>query len=287
MLVRIIGEDVDIKTSPQKQLGQIKADPGQVEQIIVNLSVNARDAMSDGGKLTIETADVTLDEDYCKKHIHVVPGNYVMLAISHNGEGMNKETQKNIFDPFFTTKKEGQGTGLGLATVYGIVKQHNGHIEVYSEIGEGTTFKVYFPQVHEKAEAIVRKSPLADLPRGGETVFIVEDESMVRNIAIKILTRLGYKVMNAENGPNALAIIEKQQTPIDLLLTDVVMPNMNGRELAEKIKGFYPNIKILFSSGYTEDVIAHHGVLDEGIDFIGKPYTPQSLAMKVRKVLDA
>ena len=241
MLIRIIGEDLDLKVTPQKQLGQIKADPGQVEQIIINLSVNARDAMPDGGKLTIETADVILDEEYRKAHPHVEPGNYVMLAISDNGDGMDEETQKNIFDPFFTTKPEGRGTGLGLATVYGIVKQHNGHTEVYSEIGEGTTFKVYFPLAAEKAESILRTSQIDDLPHGTETVFIVEDESMVLKIAIKILTRMGYKVMSADCGPNALAIVEKEQPSVDLLLTDIVMPNMNGRELAEKMEKLYPN----------------------------------------------
>ena len=286
MLGRIIGEDIEIKFTPTKRLGQIKADPGQVEQIITNLSVNARDAMPNGGKLTIETTNVSLDEDYCNLHPHVKQGEYVRLVVSDNGEGMDQETQNNIFDPFFTTKEEGQGTGLGLATVYGIVKQHDGHIEVYSEIGEGTTFKVYFPLIREKAEAITRTSPLKDLPHGTETVFIVEDESMVRNIAIKILTRLGYKVMSADDGTHALATIHDKAVSIDLLLTDIVMPKMNGRELAEKLQKEYPEMKVLFSSGYTEDVIAHHGVLEEGLSFIGKPYTPQALAKKVREVLD-
>ena len=286
LLARIIGEDITIKTIPRKHLGRIKADPGQVEQIIVNLAVNARDAMPDGGKLTIETANVSLGEDYCKKHPNVKQGNYVMLAISDNGEGMNEEILKNIFDPFFTTKAEGQGTGLGLATVYGIVKQHGGNVEVYSEIGVGTIFKVYFPLVRAKAEIITRSSPLINLPRGTETVFIVEDELLVRKIAIKILTRLGYKVMSVDDGVHALSDIKKSAIQIDLLLTDVVMPNMNGRELAEKVQMEYPEMKVLFTSGYTENVIAHHGILDEGLNFIGKPYTPQALAEKVRKVLD-
>ncbi|MCP4601554.1 MAG: PAS domain S-box protein [Proteobacteria bacterium] len=287
MLGRIIGEDVEIKTLPLKRLGRIKADPGQVEQIITNLAVNARDAMPDGGKLTIETVNVNLDEEYCKKHPYVEPGKYVMLAISDNGVGMVKETQSRIFDPFFTTKAEGQGTGLGLATAYGIVKQHGGHVEVYSEIGAGTTFKIYFPLVQSKAETITRTSPLSHLPRGTETVYIVEDESMVRNIATKILTRLGYKVVSADDGLHALAAANDKGIPIDLLLTDIVMPNMNGRELAEKLHKQYPEMKVLFTSGYTENVIVHHGVLEEGLNFIGKPYTPQGLAEKVRKVLDA
>ncbi len=286
MLVRLIGEDVDLQTIPTRGLGHVKADVGQVEQILVNLAVNARDAMPDGGKLTVETADVKLDEAYCRAHPHVEPGDYVMLAVSDNGEGMDEETRKKVFDPFFTTKKEGEGTGLGLATVYGIVKQHGGHIEVYSERGEGTTFKVYFPTVVERAEAFIRKTEMDDLPKGTETVLVVEDESMVRKIAIRILKRQGYTVHHADSGGDALAKVEDENLHIDLLLTDIVMPNMNGRQLVEKLQERFGNMKVLYTSGYTENVIAHHGVLDEGVDFIGKPYTPQALAKKVRAVLD-
>ena len=286
MLVRLIGEDVDLRSIPMDRLGLIKADPGQIEQILINLAVNARDAMPDGGKLTIKTANVELDEDYCRKHMHIEPGNFVMLAVSDTGVGMDEETQRNIFEPFFTTKAINEGTGLGLATVYGIVKQHEGYIEVYSEVEKGTTFKIYFPLVRDKVESIESVSPLNDLPRGTETVFIVEDEEMVRKIAIRILTRLGYKVISADDGGNALLIARKKGIAIDLLLTDVVMPSMNGRELARTLRKQYPNMRVLYTSGYTENVIAHHGVLDEGLDFIGKPYTPHALALKVREVLD-
>ena len=286
MLVRIIGEDLELKTIPQTDLGFIKADPGQIEQVIINLSINARDAMPDGGKLTIETAEVSLDEDYCKTNLNVEPGDHVMLAVSDNGTGMDEETRKNIFDPFYTTKEEGQGTGLGLAMVYGIVKQHGGSINAYSEVGEGTTFKIYFPLVKEQAQPVEKKRRAPTLPHGTEIIFVVEDETMVRNTATRILTRLGYQVISAKDGPDALAVIEKLKTPIDLLLTDVIMPNMNGRELAERVRRQYPEVKVLYTSGYTENVIAHHGVLDEGLDFLGKPYNPQSLAAKVRTLLD-
>jgi PAS domain S-box-containing protein len=286
MLVRILGEDLELQTIPQTQLGLIKADPGQIEQVVTNLGINARDAMPDGGKLTIETADVFLDEDYCKTNPNVQPGDYVMLTVCDNGSGMDAETQKNIFDPFYTTKKEGQGTGLGLAMVYGIVTQHGGSIAVSSEVGEGTTIKVYFPRVQEKEDPLDKKLDDPELPQGTETILVVEDEETVRNIAIRMLTRLGYQIISAEDGPNALAIIEKLTTPIDLLLTDVIMPNMNGRELAERVRLKHPEMKILYTSGYTKDVIGHHGVLDEGLEFLAKPYTPWTLAAKVRKLLD-
>ena len=286
MLGRIIGEDLELETIPQTHLGHIKADPGKIEQVIVNMAVNSRDAIPDGGKLTIETADVFLDEDYCKTHPYCEPGDYVMLAVSDNGTGMSGETMKNIFDPFFTTKSDSLGTGLGLAMVYGIVKQHGGSINVYSEVGEGTTFKVYFPLVKEEVEPIDNTLKNPELPHGVETVLVVEDEPMVRKIAVRILTRLGYNVISAEDGPNALATLEKMKTPIDLLLTDVIMPNMNGRELAERVRRQRPETKVIFTSGYTKDTIADRGVLDQGLEFLGKPYSPQALAVKVRGVLD-
>ncbi len=286
MLERLIGEDIHLRIIPDRNLGRVKVDPGQIEQIIVNLSVNARDAMPDGGKLTIETQNKVLDEQYCKNRPNVNPGEFVMLAISDNGVGMDSNTQLKIFDPFYTTKNVGEGTGLGLSTSYGIVKQHNGYIQVYSELGKGTTFKVYFPKVEDEAEDIKENRVINDLPRGTETILVVEDESLVRNIAIKILKRQGYKVLCADNGPNALAIVEQEKPNIDLLLTDMVMPYMNGRELSNRLAKAYPVMKILFSSGYTENVIAHHGVLDDGVNFIGKPYSPQELAKKVRNVLD-
>ncbi len=287
MLQRLIGEDIDLRTIPKKELGRIKVDPGQVEQVLVNLVVNARDAMPDGGKLTIETGNVVLDEDYCRANSQVEPGDYVMLAVSDNGEGMDLQTQRMVFDPFFTTKKEGKGTGLGLATTYGVIKQHSGHIKIYSELGKGTTFKVYLPRVHEKVEELTRGSVWSGLPMGTESVLVVEDESMVRNIAIKILARQGYKVHHADTGATAIAMVEKDRLNVDLLLTDIVMPTMNGRELATRLTAMNPKLKVLFTSGYTENVIAHHGVLEKGINFLGKPYGPQSLVQKVREVLDS
>ena len=286
MLVRLIGEHIELQTVPFPSLGTVKADPGQVEQILINLAVNARDAMPHGGKLLLETANVTLDEKYCAMHPDVEPGDYVMIAVSDTGEGMDKDTLSKVFDPFFTTKKESEGTGLGLATVYGIVKQHKGNIEVYSEPGHGTTFKVYLPRVQESAEAVVRKTLVDNLPTGNETVLVVEDEPMVRKIAVKILSRQGYTVLEAESGGEALALVDDQSPSIDLLMTDIVMPNMNGRVLSEKLRERYENLKVLFTSGYTENVIAHHGVLEKGLHFIGKPYSPLTLAKKVRKVLD-
>lgn len=285
MLGRIIGEDIEITIEQTKNLGQIKADAGQVEQIITNLAVNARDAMPKGGKLNIKTSNVSLDDEYCKLHPNLEQGEYVKLSISDTGEGMDEETQKNIFDPFFTTKAEGQGTGLGLATAYGIIKQHGGHVEVQSEQDKGTTFEIYFPMVQEKAEPLSRTSTFGYLPQGDETVLIVEDEPMVRNIAIKILKRLGYNIISAEDGLNALGIVRNSTVSIDLLLTDIVMPKMNGRELAEELQKDYPQMKVLFTSGYTKEVIASHGILEEGINFISKPYTPQALAKRVREVL--
>ncbi len=286
MLRRLIGEDLELSTIPTRDLGRIKADPGQLEQILVNLAVNARDAMPNGGKLTIETANVTYKDVKCELCSEIRKGEYVLLTISDNGVGMDEDIRKKMFDPFFTTKKEGEGTGLGLAMVYGIVLQHEGHIEVQSKPGEGTTFHISFPTVMEEAETLTRKTTMDDLPSGSETVLLVEDERMVRNIATKILVRQGYKVHSSDSGPMALSKVKKENLEIDLLVTDIVMPGMNGRELAEELQSIIPNLKVLYTSGYTEDVIAHHGVLDEGLSFIGKPYTPQDLAKMVRKVLD-
>lgn len=286
MLIRTIGEDINLRSIPASNLSNIKADPNQIEQIIVNLAINARDAMSKGGKLTIETADVTLDKHYTATHPYLETGEYVMLAISDNGEGICQADIQNIFDPFFTTKAEGEGTGLGLSTVYGIVKQHQGYIEVYSEPGNGTTFKIYFPVVRDKSQTITTNIQQENFPTGNENIFIVEDEEMVRKIAIKILERLGYNVRYSDNGVNALKIIREENLKIDLLLTDVVMPEMNGKDLAEEIIKLNGDIKVLFTSGYTKEVIAQHGILEDGIEFIGKPYNPQDLAVKVRSVLD-
>ncbi len=287
MLVRLIGEDIELQTIPTQQLGSVIVDPAQFEQIVVNLAINARDSMPTGGKLVIETANVELNEDYCRLHSDTQPGNFVMLVVSDTGHGMSEEVRQHLFEPFFTTKPKGRGTGLGLATICGAVKQAGGSIDVYSEVDHGTSFKIYLPQVKQEAEKIAVSTRVMDLPRGNETILLVEDEAIVKNTTMKFLKRLGYGVLHASDGNEALVLADRHQSRIDLLLTDVVMPGMNGRQLAERLVSIHPEIKILFTSGYTENVIAHHGVLDEGLSFIGKPYTPQALAMKIREVLGA
>jgi PAS domain S-box-containing protein len=285
MIRRLIGEDILFVTKLQPELGQIKADPAQVEQIIMNLVVNARDAMKTGGKLTIETQNVHLDKNYAKTHIAVEPGRYIMLAISDNGIGMDKETQEHIFEPFFTTKEE-KGTGLGLSTVYGIVKQSGGNIWVYSEPEKGTTFKVYLPGV-EEAFVIKKKAEKAvEALKGTETVLVVEDELVVREMIVLVLKDNGYTVLEASNGPEALAIFEQYKDQVNLLLTDAIMPGMNGKELTDRITAMNPNIKVLYTSGYTDDVIVHHGILEEGINFIQKPFVPSLLLQMVREVFE-
>jgi two-component system cell cycle sensor histidine kinase/response regulator CckA len=286
MLSRLIGEDIDLQTILSNDISNINADAGQMEQIIVNLSVNARDAMPNGGKLTIETANVELDEAYCQTHADIQPGKYIMLTLSDNGIGMDDAIKEHIFEPFFTTKGVGEGTGLGLAIVYGVVKQHNGSIEFYSELGHGTTFKIYLPIVEDKVSVQSKESEKPDLLIGNETILVVEDDGIVREIAVEFLMYLGYKVLSAENGGMALIIAEQHEGSIQLMLTDVVMPNINGRQLAERLQREYPEMKVLYTSGYTGDVIAHHDILDSGLNFIGKPYKLQSLAKKIRDVLD-
>jgi PAS domain S-box-containing protein len=285
MLHRLIGEDIELKAVLAADLGNVKVDPAQLEQVIVNLAVNSRDAMPDGGVLTLETSNVTLSEDYCATHPYTEPGNYVMIAVSDSGTGMSGEVKAHLFEPFFTTKEKGKGTGLGLSTVFGAVKQNRGSIEVYSEIGEGTTFKIYLPRVYEVTERPSRSSA-EDMPGGSETIILVEDEDIVRSYAEKVLKKAGYRVYAFSNGGEALTAVQKFGEPVHLLVTDVIMPGMNGRVLARNLCSKLPGLKVLFSSGYTENVIAHHGVLYEGIAFIGKPYTPQALASKVREVLD-
>ncbi|MDQ1326964.1 MAG: two-component system, cell cycle sensor histidine kinase and response regulator CckA, partial [Candidatus Poribacteria bacterium] len=260
---------------------------GQIEQIIVNLAVNARDAMLNGGKLSIDTANVELDEAYCKTHVNTQPGKYVMLMVSDNGSGMDNATKEHIFEPFYTTKGVGEGTGLGLATVYGIVKQHNGSIEFYSELGHGTTFRIYLPIVEGEVSIQPKESKKTEMPTGNETILVVEDEGIVREMAVEFLSSLGYNVLSAENGGMALMIAEQHKGMIQLMLTDVVMPNMNGHQLAERLQREYPEMKVLYTSGYTENIIVHHGILDSGLNFIGKPYMLQSLANKLRDLLDA
>jgi PAS domain S-box-containing protein len=286
MLIRLIGEHIDLNMVLGEDLGLVKVDPGQFEQILVNLAVNARDAMPEGGKLLIETANVDLDDVYCARHPYVRPGRFVMLAVSDTGHGMTEEVRKQIFEPFFTTKPKGTGTGLGLATIYGVVKQSDGSIEVYSEVGKGTTFKIYLPRVEGEAARPGESDLPMELLEGSETVLLVEDEEVVRNLCVRILERLGYRVMQASNGDEAIALAMGYEERIDLLMTDVVMPGMHGRELANRLTRIHPETRVLFTSGYTDNAIVHHGVLDEGVSFIGKPYSPSALARKVRDVLD-
>ena len=288
MLGRLIGEDVELLTILEPALWQVEADPGQVEQVIMNLAVNARDAMPKGGKLTIETANVDLDRNYYRNHgiKEEQPGSYVMLAVSDTGIGMNEETRERIFEPFFTTKEIGKGTGLGLSTIYGIVMQNNGFIWVYSEPGQGTTSKIYLPRNMGDPEPKDKKqTPVGGLD-GSETVLVVEDDNALRKLARTVLKQKGYKVLEAENGEDALRISEEHDGSIDLLITDVVMPKMGGRKTAERLQPLYPRMKVIYMSGYTDNAIAHHGVLEPGLNFIEKPFSPKALARKVRETLD-
>ncbi|MBF8258250.1 MAG: PAS/PAC sensor hybrid histidine kinase [Actinobacteria bacterium] len=285
MLIRLIGENIDLKTIPGEDLWLVKVDAGQFEQILVNLAVNARDAMPDGGKVVIETSNAELDDDYCSRHPYVKPGRFVVVAVSDTGHGMSEEVKEHIFEPFFTTKAKGSGTGFGLATTYGAVKQAGGSIEVYSEVGMGTTFKIYLPRIEGETSKLERDDRPKKLLGGTETVLLVEDENIVRELAVRVLDELGYRVLQAGNGDTAIALAMKYGERIDLLLTDVVMPGMSGREVANRLTQIHPETRVLFTSGYTDDAIVHHGVLDEGVSFIGKPYTPSALARKVREVL--
>jgi len=286
MLKRIIGEDIELVSYLSEGLWRVKVDPSQMEQVIINIVVNARDAMPEGGKLTIETANVELDEEYARRHIAVKPGPYVMLSISDTGMGMTKEVQEKIFEPFFTTKEMGRGTGLGLSTVYGIVKQSGGNIWVYSEVGRGSTFKIYLPRVEEALQEVVREELIGEIPCGSETILVVEDEEVVRKLAVRLLKKQGYKVLEAPDGGQAFLLCEKYQDPIHLILTDVVMPGMSGRELVERLQRIHPEMKALYMSGYTDNVILHHGILEQGLAFIQKPFTLEILGKKVREVLD-
>jgi PAS domain S-box-containing protein len=286
MLRRLIGEDIDLAWLPETRVGSIKMDPTQIDQILANLCINARDAISDVGKITIETDMVTFDEAYCADHAGFVPGDFVMLAVSDNGCGMDRQTLDNLFEPFFTTKGVGKGTGLGLATVYGIVKQNKGFINVYSEPGRGTTFKIY---LRKHTGPLIEDQPprVESVPRGrGEMVLVVEDEPSTLKLAERMLTDLGYQVLIAENPSAVMQLAAAHTGAIALLVTDVVMPGMNGRDLADQLRTLYPDLKTLFMSGYTANVIAHHGVLDAGVQFIQKPFSKKDLATKVRQTLD-
>lgn len=287
LINRIIGEDIQLRLYLDPKLWNIKVDPVQIEQVIMNLISNARDAMHDGGVLTIQTANALLDEEYAKKHISVVPGEYVMIAIEDTGVGMTEDIKAHIFEPFFTTKEIGKGTGLGLATVYGIVKQSSGNIWVYSEQGHGTTFKIYFPKIAEETTSytIVEKNNV--IPHGKETLLVVEDNKEVRGFILTVLKNIGYKVFEAQDGIEALSILTEKKGKIDMIITDVVMPNLSGDKLAARIKDLYSNIKILYMSGYSDNIITEKGILKEGINYLQKPLNAVTLAQTVRRVLDS
>ena len=286
MLRQLIGEDINLSWKPGAALWSIKADPSQIDQILANLCINARDAISGVGKITIGTANSTFDEDYCALHAGFVPGEYVLLFMSDDGCGIDKETLSHLFEPFFTTKSIGKGAGLGLATVYGIIKQNNGFINVYSEPDQGTTFKIYLPRHVGKTEQHRTKGQMEPARRGHETILLVEDERAILTLSKFMLEKQGYRVLTAGTPGEAIRLAEEKAEEIHLLMTDVVMPEMNGRDLSNKMLSLYPNLKCLFMSGYTANVIAHHGVLDEGVHFIQKPFSREGLAAKVREALD-
>ncbi len=286
MLRRLIGEHINLVMVRKPALGQVKGDPGQIHQVILNLAVNARDAMPQGGKLTLETGNVDLDEEYARRHVTVRPGSYVRLTVSDTGIGMDEQTRSRIFDPFFTTKEKGKGTGLGLATVYGIVKQSGGHITVHSEPGRGTAFRIYLPRVEEKPEAVDPGQAGPSAPKGSETLLLVEDEETVWLALRKVLRSKGYTVLEARHGGEALSICERYAGPIHLLVTDVVMPQMSGPELAHRLTPLRPEMKVLYMSGYMDEAIVHDGTLDSEA-FLQKPFAPEVLAHKVREVLGA
>jgi signal transduction histidine kinase len=285
MLERVIGEDISCALALAPEVESVKADPHRLEQALLNLAVNARDAMPGGGTLTLSTANADLDEAYGRQHVGAKPGHYVMLAVSDTGCGMDAATQARVFEPFFTTKEVGKGTGLGLAMVYGIVKQSGGYIWVYSEVGVGTTFKIYLPVVHERHEEAVASAPTGPVPRGTETILLVEDEDGVRELIEDILTAQGYRVLAASRGTEALQISEFVDGDIHLLVTDVVMPQMSGREVALRLAARRPKMRVLYLSGYTDDAISHHGIIEPGVAFLQKPFASADLARRIREVL--
>ena len=285
MLQRLIGEDIQLITKMAQPLGMVKADPGQIEQVLMNLAVNARDAMPEGGKLIIETASIELDENYAQTHANVQPGQYVMLAVSDTGGGMDKDTLAHIFEPFFTTKEQGKGTGLGLATVYGIVRQSGGHIWVYSELGRGTTFKIHLPCTDERARTVESSASVGKQFEQSVTVLLVEDEESVRKLAQRILEINGIVVLEAGSAEEALNLYQQHNGQIDLLITDVIMPGSSGRELSDRLRAQTSDLKVLFMSGYTDDAIVHLGILEAKVPFVQKPFTPDTLINKVAEVL--
>jgi two-component system cell cycle sensor histidine kinase/response regulator CckA len=285
MLRRLIGENIQIVIRHDPALGTVSADPGQIAQVLMNLAVNARDSMPQGGTLTIETANAVFDRAYSALHQSVPPGAYVVLAVSDTGTGMSPDVQARVFEPFFTTKPPGKGTGMGLATVYGIVKQSGGYVWVYSEVGHGSTFKVYLPRISGEHPAVEGKPQAAATMRGHETVLLVEDEEVVRHLVKRALEGSGYTVIDAADGPHAL---QRCGPGVDLhlVVTDVVMPRMSGRELVDRLRADRPSLRVLFMSGYTDDAIVQHGVLDAGVEFIQKPFAMRALSRKVREILD-
>ena len=287
MLRSLISENIELKTDLAVNLGAARADPNQIEQVIMNLAINARDAMPDGGTVTIETGNVTLDDAYAGQHVSVIPGEYVMLAVSDTGCGMDVKTQSRIFEPFFTTKPAGRGTGLGLSTVYGIVKQTGGNIWLYSEPGKGTTFKVYLPAIAALPEDIGKVAPAEAPRRGAGTVLVVEDDEQLRRLTHRALDAQGYTVLVADRGGTALDIARRHKGEIDLLLTDVIMPDTNGRKLAETIRAARPGMRVLYMSGYPDGAIASHGMLEPGVAYLAKPFTTEAITRRVREVLEA
>lgn len=287
ILARLIGENIDLAWIPAESVWPVKMDPAQIDQILANLCINARDAIVGNGRISIETRNQMIDATFAARHTGLVAGDYVLLTVSDDGYGMEKETIRNIFEPFFTTKEVGKGTGLGLATVYGIVKQNDGFIDVYSEAGQGTTFKIYLPRYRQGGEESPATERLEPAERGQETILLVEDEPGILALGKELLETQGYNVLAAATPGEAIHLATEHRGEIDLLLTDVIMPEMNGRELAGKLLSFYPGLKRLFMSGYTADIIAHHGVLDEGVHFIQKPFSFANLAAKVREALDS
>lgn len=287
MLQHMIGEDIHVVTVLRSELGCVEVDPGKLDQVMMNLAINARDAMPQGGKLIIETANVDLEEPFTKDGVTVQPGRYVVLSVSDTGHGMDHETQARIFEPFFTTKEAGKGTGLGLSTVYGIVKQSGGFIFVYSELGRGATFKIYLPRTDKAADSVEETRTSTDLPYGCETILLAEDEPKVRGLVRDTLRRYGYTVLEARHGIDALVLNAQHQGPIHLLLTDVVMPQMSGPELAGQLRSSRADLKVLYISGYTQQAVVHHGVLDPGVMLLQKPFTSDVLVRKVRQVLEA